>query len=288
MEEGILESIETAANDHGESHWLVDRRLDATKRIIDLPKMLKLVTPSFKRSGRDLIKSEANSNRMLVQVGQRIIKNDLPDELDEKGVILTDIFTALREHPRLIQRYFMDKVINYDESDFTRYHLSMINSGIFLYIPKEVKIKQPIEIQIVQDSTTEVPMISHILIVAEEESEVTFKQFSKTVGDNSNLVQSFVEILARANSIVNYESIDEFSQNSQVYFKNRGFLNRKSEINWNISVKNKNKTVGEISNNLFGSDSSANIILDSQNDNNKIDLLVKKHGKNVNYTETIV
>ncbi|MFC6322350.1 SufD family Fe-S cluster assembly protein [Companilactobacillus baiquanensis] len=288
MKEEVLEDIEMAANDHGESHWMVDRRLNAAKSITSLPAGFEIDKLNFKRSNKDLAKITDEPGIKVVQLGQKIIKNELPDELDDKGVVLTDIFTALREHPRLIQRYFMDKVINYDESNLTRYHLAMINSGIFLYIPKGIKIDQPIVAQIIQDSTVKNPMVSHILIVAEEDSQVTFKQTSITVGDESNIVQPFVEILTRAKSIVHYQSKDKYAKNSQVFFDNQGFLNRESQIDWDISIQNEDKTVGKIVNNLFGSNSTANVNLDSKNKNNEIDLSVKKHGKDVNYSETII
>ena len=34
---------------------------------------------------------------------------NLSDELKEQGVIFTDIFTAVREHSELVQKYFMTR-----------------------------------------------------------------------------------------------------------------------------------------------------------------------------------
>lgn len=289
MEKEVLQRIESLANEHGESHWLVDRRIAALNEIEDgLPEGFEFKTLDFKRSNKEIMPLTDTSNIDLIQLGQRLIKNNLSEDLEDQGVILTDIFTALREHPRLIQRYFMDKIINVSESDLTRYHLAMINSGIFLYIPKDVKIDQTINIRIFQDSTVNNAMISHILIVAEENSSVNFKQISETLGNKKNIVQPFVEILTRANSQVNYQAVDQFSKDSRVYFDCRGYLNRDSKIDWNFKIKNKGETTGQIANILFGSNATARVKLDSENKNNKINLSVKKHGKNVNYEETIV
>ncbi|MFD1418075.1 SufD family Fe-S cluster assembly protein [Companilactobacillus keshanensis] len=289
MEKEVLEKIESAANDHGEPHWFVDRRLDASQAItVDLPDEFSLDAPNFKRSDKNLAEIAESTGIKVVQLGQRIIKNELPDELDDKGVILTDIFTAFREHPRLIQRYFMDKVIDPNESNLTKYHLAMINSGIFLYISKNVQINTPIDLQMIQDSTVKNPSISHVLIVAEEGSKVTLKQTSTTVGAKENLAQPFVEIVARSGSEVNYESLDKYSSNTRVFFERQGFLNSDAKINWKISLQNGGNTTGKIFNNLFGSNSTVNVEMDSQNTETRLDLGVNKHGKDVNYSETFV
>lgn len=47
----------------------------------------------------------------IVQVGQTTTEVQLPEELRQQGVILTDIFSAARIHPRLIERFFMNRVV---------------------------------------------------------------------------------------------------------------------------------------------------------------------------------
>ena len=98
MEKEILEDIASAANDHGEPHWFVDRRLDAAQTIeMNLPNEFLLDAPNFKRSNKDLSEVTDSPGIKIVQLGQRIIKNELPDALDDQGVVLTDIFSAFRE-----------------------------------------------------------------------------------------------------------------------------------------------------------------------------------------------
>ncbi len=48
-------------------------------------------------------------NPVLVQQGSWTIFEQLPVELAEKGVIFTDLFTAMIEYPELVQEYYMKK-----------------------------------------------------------------------------------------------------------------------------------------------------------------------------------
>lgn len=48
-------------------------------------------------------------NPVLVQQGSWTIFEQLPVELAEKGVIFTDLFTAMIEYPELVQEYYIEK-----------------------------------------------------------------------------------------------------------------------------------------------------------------------------------
>ncbi len=69
----------------------------------------------------------------------------LSDELKEQGVIFTDIFTAAKEHGELVQKYFMTDAVKVDEHKLTAYHAALMNGGVFLYVPKNVEVKEPIQ-----------------------------------------------------------------------------------------------------------------------------------------------
>ncbi len=68
----------------------------------------------------------------------------LADELKEKGVIFTDLATAVREHSDLVQKYFMDGV-KVNEHRLTALHAALVNGGVFVYVPKHVQIDVPLQ-----------------------------------------------------------------------------------------------------------------------------------------------
>src|SRR5690606_9354188 len=68
----------------------------------------------------------------------------LSEDLKAKGVILTDIFTAIREHSDLVGKYFMKEAVRAEEHKLTSLHAALLNGGVFLYVPKNVEIEEPV------------------------------------------------------------------------------------------------------------------------------------------------
>lgn len=271
--DALKTELAAAANDHGEPHWFVDRRLAAIDDMAaaTLPEVNRFdihrwpLTPTddplkFSRSSADLLENVpvADDHIQIVQVGQTTYAANLPDELDDQGVILTDIFSAFREHPRLTQKHFMDKIIKTNEDRLTSFHTAFLNSGVFLYVPKGVVIDDPIEIHLVQDSTqANHPMISHVLIVAEEDSHFSVMQHLTTKGDHANLASCVVEVLARPNSEVHFSSFDELGPNTTTYLNRRANISRDANVDWAIGLMNDGDTFGDFDSELIGENSKS-------------------------------
>ncbi len=75
--------------------------------------------------------NDQNKN-LYIQHNQSPAYLSLTEELKSKGVIFTDIFTAVREHSELVKKYFMTKAIKVDEHRLTALHAALLNGGVFL------------------------------------------------------------------------------------------------------------------------------------------------------------
>ncbi|MDT9151222.1 hypothetical protein RSW37_26165, partial [Escherichia coli] len=74
----------------------------------------------------------------------------LQQELVDQGVIFTDIISAVKNHPELVKKYFMKDAVQVNEHKLTAFHAALVNGGIFLYVPKNVEVKAPIQAVFVQ------------------------------------------------------------------------------------------------------------------------------------------
>ncbi|APX72658.1 SufD family Fe-S cluster assembly protein [Companilactobacillus allii] len=288
----FLEDFELAANDHGEPHWLVDGRVEALNEFneLDYPQskkinwdLLEINEPKWHKSNRQLIPDcENNGNIQIIQLGQKVIVNNLTDDLEEAGVVITDIFTAFRQHPRLIQKSFMNKVINSDEDKFTAFHAAMLNAGIFVYIPKGIQVDQTIEIHVLKDDTLNLPLITHVLVVAEGDSSVNIVEEITDKGSNKNIFNGFTEVLARMNAKIDFKILNKLSGDGEVFLKDKAYLGKGATVNWEENLLNDSKTYASFENNLFGADSKVKTTLNVKSPNNKeFNINVVKHGNNV-------
>lgn len=226
------ELVQFATNNQ-EPDWLVQKRRLAMDMIDKLP-LPKVQRFDFHRW------------KMLPDV-----KKIIPTSVAHNDqYVLTDIFKAAHEYPELMQKFYMKKVIKADENKFTAYHTAFLNNGMFLYVPKNTTVEKPIEVNFVQDSNQ--PLISHVLIVAEENSHFSFIQKMTSKGDNKTIANCIVEIVAQDNSEIKYAAVDELGENVTSYLSRRAYVGQNAYVDWSIGLMNSGNTVADFDTDLYG------------------------------------
>ncbi|HJA73371.1 MAG TPA: Fe-S cluster assembly protein SufD [Candidatus Limosilactobacillus faecipullorum] len=258
--------LQTASGAHGESAEFTARRLAAFDSFAaaKMPRMQKFNFSTWALFDRqpelnwvgaaapDLAPVEADQIR-FVQAGQTTLEAHLPQKLIDQGVILMDLFEALQKVPDLVEANLMRTIVKPEENKLTAYHLAYLNAGAFLYIPKGVKVDTPVEIDLIQDSTqANQPLNSHLLIIADDNSEVSVLQHTTTRGEEVNPASLMVEIDARQGSHVAFSSLDELGDQTVTYFKRRANIGRDAKVEWAVGLMNGGDTVGDMDSELIG------------------------------------
>jgi Fe-S cluster assembly protein SufD len=269
----MMDKIQTFSLLKEEPNWMLKTRLKAAKQIeeLDFPLIERV-----KYQRWDLFQGEFDEeeysenipafddmedNAFIAQVGTQTLMEQLPSELIEQGVILTDIFSAMQEHEELVQKYFMSKVVKPDESKMSAHHVAFMSSGIFLYVPKNVKVQLPIEAMFFQDANSTVPMNKHILIVADEHAEFTYlERLQMTgVGSAKSSANIMVEVVALNGAKVKFAAIDRLGEDMTAFITRRALVMNDASIDWAIGVMNDGNMVADYDSNLVGNGSHADM-----------------------------
>src|SRR5690625_3823701 len=147
--------VEQFSNNHNEPEWMTSIRLQAFEQAqaLELPKPDKTnitrwnfsefkhhaqgeVIPSIDALPETLqghLDEENVSDNLIIQRNQTVAYATLSDEYKEKGVIFTDIFTALKEHEDLVKKYYMTDAVSVNEHRLTALHAALMNGGVFVY-----------------------------------------------------------------------------------------------------------------------------------------------------------
>src|SRR5438270_3299698 len=151
---------------------------------------------------------------LIVQRNSQIVRTELDDDLKRKGVILTDLDTAVREHPELVQKYFMTTCVPVESNKYTALHAALWSGGVFLYIPKGLEIEKPILAQIWIDSPASA-IFAHTLIIAEDESSVRYvnEYNSSFDGEQVSFLNDVVEVYARNAARVEFSNLQDLGLN---------------------------------------------------------------------------
>lgn len=257
-----------------EPTWMLDLRLSALDKIssLDLPVIERvrynrwplLQVPDFDLVeepvflANDFLIEETDAPR-IVQVGTQTAFEQLPMDLIDQGVIFTDIFTAMEEYPELVKTAYMQQAVKPDEDKLTAFHAAFMTSGIFLYVPKNVIIKEPLEALFIQNSHETTSLIKHVLIYAETNSEFTYVEKYQTIGDKKNAANIVAEVITKPGAKVKFSAVDELGENTTTYFNRRGHLLGNSNIEWAIGVMNEGDVIADFDSDLIGEGSHSEV-----------------------------
>lgn len=151
---------------------------------------------------------------LVVQHNASVIQIELADDLRQQGVILTDLETAVREHPDLVQQHFMTQCVPVGSDKYTALHAAFWSGGIFLYVPKGVEIENPFLTQVWIDKPG-LAIFAPTLIIADEQSSIRFVQELNSAYEDAgaSLVHSVVEVYAKSAARVEFSNLQDLGQN---------------------------------------------------------------------------
>ncbi|MBH0231021.1 Fe-S cluster assembly protein SufD [Halobacillus yeomjeoni] len=207
---------------------------------------------------QDFLDKEKDQHNLVIQRNHTVAYGTIDQKLKDQGVIFTDMATALREHGDLVEKYYMNDAVHMDEHRLTALHAALMNGGVFLYVPKNVQIEEPIQAIFWQEDP-KASLINHILVVAEENSSVTYVENyisnNKEEQTSANIV---TEVIAKDGAKVSFGAVDNFEAGTTVYTNRRGVAYRDAVIEWALGQMNEGNTVSENITHLIGDNSHSN------------------------------
>ncbi|MCB0254564.1 MAG: Fe-S cluster assembly protein SufD [Anaerolineae bacterium] len=153
--------------------------------------------------------------------------------LAAKGVIFTDLDTAIRQHPELIQTYFMTNNVAVDANKFTALHAAFVTGGAVLYVPRNVQVELPFHgVTAVSGGVAD---FAHTLIIAEENSQVTYVDDLISQDSNATFHSGVVEIFAGPGAVVRYMHGQDWNTNTWHFSTQQAQMLRDAQLTWILS-----------------------------------------------------
>lgn len=268
------EYISSFSKEANEPSWLLDLRLQALAKAEDLalPKPDKTNISKWNFTAFDkhasqastissveelpevvkaLIDTEAVKN-LYVQRDQTAAYSTLTEELKSRGVIFTDIQTAAKEHSDLVEKYFMKDGVKVDEHRLTALNAALLNGGVFVYVPKNVEVQEPLQAVFVREDE-EAALFNHVIVVAEDNSSVTYvENYIATAEESNGVVNIVTEVFANSNAKVTFGAVDYLAKGTTTYVNRRGVAGKDGRIEWALGLMSEGNTVSENTTYLMG------------------------------------
>jgi Fe-S cluster assembly protein SufD len=137
---------------------------------------------------------------------------ELSADLASQGVIFTDLDSAVREYPELVERYFMTEAVKPDFNKFSALHGALFGAGTVLYVPEGVQATVPLWACHWTDGEG-LGIFPHTLVIADRYSDVVFIEEHRTPALlERSFRNSVVELVVKDGARLKYVSIQETSQ----------------------------------------------------------------------------
>ena len=177
---------------------------------------------------------ELENEISIVQIGSNIHRINLPEDLQKKGLVISSIDDALKNHSDIIQKTL--ESTNSNEDKYTALNNAAFNSGIFIHVPRNLILEKPIHI-VSSLSVDGASTISRNVIVTEESSKANVVQ--ELYAPKNSHQQAYLELLnisVGQNSQLDGTTL-QVMDNSAVNFSTRkSNIAQDAKINWYLGL----------------------------------------------------
>src|SRR5680860_870961 len=134
------------------------------------------------------------------------------EHLEKLGVLFTDMYTAVREHPEIVQEH-IGTVIPPGDNKFAALNSAVWSGGSFIYVPPGVHVDMPLQAYF-RINAENAGQFERTLIIADEGASVHYVEgCSAPVYSTDSLHSAVVGLIARPGARIRYTTIQNWSPN---------------------------------------------------------------------------
>ncbi|MEN8847168.1 MAG: Fe-S cluster assembly protein SufB [Akkermansiaceae bacterium] len=157
--------------------------------------------------------------------------SNVKEALADEGVIFVTCSEGLKEHEEIFRPWF-GKVIPVGDNKFSALNSAVMSGGSFIYIPKGVKLKHPLQAYF-RINSENFGQFERTLIIADEGSEVMYMEgCTAPKFETATLHSAVVELVAMKGAKIQYITVQNWSSNVFNLVTKRGLAHEDAEIRW--------------------------------------------------------
>jgi Fe-S cluster assembly protein SufB len=165
------------------------------------------------------------------QYESEVVYHNIRKDLEAKGVIFTDMDTAVKEYPDIVRKYF-GTVVPPNDNKFAALNSAVWSGGSFIYVPEGVEVDIPLQAYF-RINAANVGQFERTLIIAEPYSKVHYIEgCTAPIYSTDSLHAAVVEIIAKKGAKVRYTTIQNWSTNVYNLVTKRAFAYEDATVEW--------------------------------------------------------
>ena len=165
------------------------------------------------------------------QYDSEVVYHNLKEELVSKWVIFDDMSHALIHHEELVKKYFA-KCISVADHKFSALHYAVWSWGTFLYVPKWVKVSEPLQAYF-RMNVKSWGQFEHTIIIIEDEWEAHYIEWCSAPKFDKNSLHAWaVEVFVWKNAKMRYSSVENWSIDTYNLNTKRAIVDENWYMEW--------------------------------------------------------
>ncbi len=165
------------------------------------------------------------------QYESEVVYHSIKAEIEKLGVIFLDMDSGLREYPEIVKKYFAT-VIPPNDNKFASLNSAMWSGGSFIYVPKGVKVAQPLQAYF-RINAENFGQFERTLIIADEGSSVHYIEgCTAPTYSSDSLHSAVVELIALKGAHIRYTTIQNWSKNVLNLVTKRAVAHEDASVEW--------------------------------------------------------
>jgi Fe-S cluster assembly scaffold protein SufB len=244
----------------GEPAWLVEARKQAFSKFSELPSEVSQLYSKYS----DVNRIKPKNVQLKLSATSQQINNDLADRLKEiekesgamiigndssrvflqqnvaeQGVLVSSIKDAVQKHGDLIMAHMGANKLNYGEDKFLAFESAAFQTGVFVYIPRNVVVEEPIRIinSLADDGSS---AVSRNVFVAETGSKATIVQEvyapAKPAPEVQQAYFELMESWVKPNAHLEAVTLQATGPETVCVSNRKAFVERDGKMSWYVGL----------------------------------------------------
>ncbi len=254
------DDIELFSKTRGEPAWLLESRLSAFELYEEIP-MPSISNEEWRRTDYRHIRweeaeklvspngatlaavPEANlepliggkQGGLLVFVDGKVVQHEVSPELNETGVIFSDLATACVEHEALVRASLMTRAVLPGDGKFAALHAALWTHGVLVYVPRGVIAELPLHV--IMHNTHEGATMGHVLVIVEENAQATMLvDYLSAEGSTHSVYVGATELLVGDNANLRYVALQDWNRTTFEFNHQRARIGRDANLDWVVGT----------------------------------------------------
>jgi len=248
--------VEALSQENNEPQWLLEARLSAWELYEDLP-MPTLSDEDWRRTDyRHIRWDEADKiipangasvdavpqthrepllgdreGGTMVFVDGKLVYHNLADELQQLGVIFTDLRTACQQHEDLVRPNLMTRAVLPTDGKFAALHAALWTHGVFVYVPRNKVAELPLHV--VMYNTHSGASLGHVLVMLDENSQATVQvEYASAPAEQQSAYIGATELLVGDAANLTYVALQNWNRTTYEFSHQRARIGRDASLDW--------------------------------------------------------